>query len=341
MLRDSTAHTLLAILRQCGFKFDYNKSEGELNCYSSRILLRSGDKPDRLRGPNLTWAWLDEAAMMKEEVWKIMIGRLRVGEPKAWVTTTPAGFNWVYRYFLEKDDESYHIIKAPTKENTYLPQTYIHDLENSYVGEFAKQELEGEFTLFEGLVYSEFRTAVHVSDFVVGEGWQLVRAIDHGYNNPFVCLWGAVDEDDRLYIYDEHYESKRLIKHHVDKIRMREGKYAWTVADHDAQDNAELRESGIHTQNARKDVIAGIQRVKARLAVQGDGRPRVFIHPRCENTIRELQSYRWQESKDGVNDKEEPVKENDHAMDALRYMVMKLDKPTFYVPGITPEGLGL
>ena len=93
----------------------------------------------------------------------------------------------------------------------------------------------------------------------------------------------------------------------------------------DAQDQAELKACGVHTRNAQKDVILGIQRTKARLKVQPDGWPRLMVSERCVNTIREFNSYRWQESKESRNDKEEPNKDEDHAMDACRYMVMELD----------------
>jgi len=341
MLRDVTQTEFLRLLDETSVSYVFNKSENKIFVNGATILFRSAEKPDRLRGPNLSWVYLDEAALMRGKIWEIVIGRLRVGVPKGWITTTPAGFNWVHKYFAERRDENYHMIQAKTAENTYLPDDYVQDLKAAYTGEFARQELNGEFTLFEGIVYSEFNRADHVVDFVVEEGWTLVRGIDYGYTNPFVCLFGAVDEDGRLYIYDEHYESKRLIKYHADKIKQREGNFKWTVADHDAQDNAEMRSQGIQTLNAKKSVIEGIQKVKARLVTQGDGRPRLFVHPRCENLIRELQFYRWQEAKEGVNEKEEPVKEFDHALDALRYMVMKLDKGTGRVSAIPASYLGL
>lgn len=327
MLRDVTQKTFFEILDKSNLSYSFNKTDGVCEYNGSTILFRSAEHPDRLRGPNLSWAYLDEAAQMRAGVWDVVIGRLRVGNPKAWITTTPAGFNWVYRYFVERKDPNYLMVQAGTAENTYLPDDYIEDLKAAYTGEFARQELDGEFTLFEGLVYSEFRLATHVVPFDVNEGWQKVRSIDYGYTNPFVCLFGAVDEDGRLYVYDEHYQAKQLISHHAQAIKKREGQFSWTVADHDAQDNAEMRAQGIVTINAKKDVTAGIQKVKARLAVQGDSRPRLYIHPRCENLIREIQSYRWAESRDGANEKEEPVKENDHAMDALRYMVTQLETP--------------
>ena len=331
MLRDVTQRTFFEILHSHNQEYEFNKTEGVLHYKGATIFFRSGDKPDRLRGININWAYLDEAALMREEVWKIIIGRLRVGEkPQAWITTTPAGFNWVYDYWVSRESDSYEIIHSSSHENIHLPEEYLGDLVDTYTGEYAKQEIEGDFVAFEGLVYLECSRNVHVIDnFDIPESWKRVRGIDYGYTNPFVCLWGALDEDDRLYIYDEHYRKKTLIKDHADAIASRGGTYLWTVADHDAQANAEMQQHGIITRNAQKEVIAGIQKVKARLKVQPDGKPRLFFLANCPQTIKEAGMYRWAESKIGRNVNEEPVKEHDHAMDTLRYMVMEIDNQGF------------
>ena len=65
--------------------------------------------------------------------------------------------------------------------------------------------------------------------------------------------------------------------------------------------------------------------MKNRLAVQGDGKPRLFFFRTLKNTLSEIYDYRWADGGNEVNAREEPVKLNDHAMDALRYMVMALD----------------
>jgi phage terminase large subunit len=326
MLRDVTQRTFFELLEQLGPPpYVFNKADGRLEVNGHVVLFRSADNPERLRGPNLNWFYLDEAALAKEKVWDILIGRLRVGEARGWITTTPKGFNWIHNKWFEKRLAGYELINAHTEENWHLPRDYIADLKAAYTGEFARQELEGGFVAFEGLVY-DFRHEVHVVEpFVPPEDWQRFRAIDYGYTNPFVCLWGAIDGDGRLYIYDEHYESKRLLDYHAEQIRARGEQAAWTVADHDAQENAEMRRHGVVSMPAQKDVATGIQKVSARLAPAGDGRPRLFVMRNCENLIREFGLYQWQGSKDGKNEKEEPVKEHDHAMDALRYMVMELD----------------
>jgi phage terminase large subunit len=324
MLRDATQHTFFGVLDAAGIPYLFNKADNEARVFGHRILFRSADHPDRLRGPNMMWAWLDEAAMMRLSVWHVVLGRLRVGETSAWVTTTPAGFNWLHE-LCTGEEPTFELIHSSTRDNTHLPPDYIESMAAAYTGEFARQEIDGDFVAFEGLVYSNFRRRLHVVDWDPPEDWYRVRAIDLGYTNPFVCLWGAVDHDGRLLIYDEHYRARHLMGWHAKKIREREGRFSWTVADHDAQDVAELRALGIYTMPAKKDVTVGIQRTMARFDVQEDGRPRLWIHERCENTISELNTYQWAPGQDGKPDKEEPIKEHDHAMDALRYMVMQLD----------------
>lgn len=330
MLRDVTQRTFFKWCDDLGVRYSFSKSEEKVEIAGAVVLFRTADAPERLRGPNLNWAYLDEAAMMSELTWKVILGRLRVGEPSAWVTTTPAGYNWVWKNWVNKNDPAYELIHASTRENKYLVSGYLDDLVSNYTGEFAKQEIEGDFVAFEGLVYSEFARDVNVTKSAPLPAWDRMRSIDYGYQNPFVCLWGAVDEDGRLVVYDEHYRTKTLIADHAAAIKGRAGTYRFTVSDHDAQDSAELGTHGISTRPAQKDVIRGIQKVKARLIPQADGRPRLLIHERCTNLLREFGSYRWAEAKEGRNDREEPVKENDHAMDALRYMVMELDNKKVY-----------
>jgi len=315
MLRDVTQKTFFELLEKGNYPYTFNKAENSANVFGAQVLFRSADEPDRLRGVNLNWAYVDEAATIHtEDVWRIILGRLREGtQPQAWITTTPAGFNWVYKYWVERGNSNYALFHSSTRDNKYLPAEYLADLEANYAGEFAKQEIEGEFVAFEGLVYLEFSRNQHIyQDRPLPESWPRVRGIDFGYTNPFVCLWGAIDEDNRLFIYKEHYRPRMLVKEHAAIINAENHHYLWTVSDHDAQDQAELKACGIYTRNAQKDVILGIQRTKARLKVQADNWPRLLINERCINTIKEFSSYRWQESKEGRNDKEEPVKENDH-----------------------------
>lgn len=64
-----------------------------------------------------------------------------------------------------------------------------------------------EFKTFTGLVYKEFESEIHVvKPFPIPRHWRVYRGMDFGSNNPTVCVWVALDDDDNMWIYDEHYE---------------------------------------------------------------------------------------------------------------------------------------
>ena len=338
MLGDVSLVEYLAILDRHYIDYEHNIGRGQIQTGNGTVFLRSAEKPDRLRGPNLTWAWGDEAGLWREDAFKVLLGRLRLGNAESMLTTTPSGFNWLWSYFEDTNDprhnpERYSYARGSSRENRHLDSEFVNDLMVAYSAEYAAQEIDGQFVAFEGMIYSEFDRQVHIKEKEIPEGWRRFRAIDYGYTNPFVCLWGAVDEDGRLYIYHEYYIRRRLIKEHaVAILGYEDAGYQATCADWDAQDNAEMTAARVPTSRAQKDVTVGIQKVKARLDIQADGQPRLYIHPSCVNLIKEIGIYRWQPNRvAGGNAKEAPMKEADHAMDALRYMVMEIDHGGFFI----------
>ena len=276
------------------------------------------------------FGWLaDEITRHPKNFITMALGRCR-GEgkvwPKFWTCNPESPEHYVLKDYIQNENidiRNWHFV---LDDNPILSDEYKDEIKSVYTGVYYDRYILGKWVLAEGMVYEEFDPGANIIEpLVLPDSWMRVRGVDYGYTNPFVCLWGAVDHDGRLFIYDEHYQAKTLIKDHAHVINNRIGQYAWTVADHDAQDNAEMRDQGIYTRNAKKDVILGIQKVKRRLVMQPDGYPRLFISRTCKNLLREFGLYRWADPKEGRNDKEEPIKENDHAMDALRYMVMELD----------------
>ncbi len=208
-----------------------------------------------------------------------------------------------------------------------LPREYLASLE-ALPEVMRDRMLNGIWRDNQGAVYTEFDEDRHiVVPFAIPESWKRFRAIDFGYTNPFVCLWGAEDEDGRLYLYREWYKAGTRTAEHAEIIQKlsQNETYILTVADHDAADRAELESCGIRTRAAQKNVITGIQAVKKRLAGAGDGKPRIYFFNNLKNILSEMYDYQWLPSSDKQNAREEPLKLNDHAMDALRYMVMAVD----------------
>lgn len=197
----------------------------------------------------------------------------------------------------------------------------------------------GKWVSAEGQIYEGYDPAVHLIDrFEIPAGWRRIRVIDFGLVHPFVCQWWALDEDGRMYLYREIYMTGRTVKTHAGQIKALSAgeRIETTICDHDAEDRMTLQENGIPNIAAKKDVLQGIGKVQDRLAIQADGRPRLFFlrdslaevdqglrlnrKPIC--TVDEIEGYIWQNSAT----KEAPVKAEDDGMDATRYGVMYLEK---------------
>ena len=329
MLRDATLRTLIDIAEALRIPVKTNEAKMTMQVQSGArgsILLRSSSVPDRLRGPNLHWAWMDEGAMCPPTAYPILLGRLRADGAAGplWITTTPRGRNWLWQ---QRDAIS--IYRARTQDNPYLSGDFVAALEDTYTGRFAEQELGGAFVGFDGLVYELFSDDLHIAE-RHGPWARVIAGIDEGYTNPAVLLVVGLDGDDRAHVIGEYYQRRVLQADFVEQAAAMQRAHGVSMfyADPSAAGLiADLRAVGLPVQPAKNDVLGGIRHVQARLAVQGDGRPRLTVDPECANVRSELLSYVWRERGDGTR-LDAPEKANDHAMDALRYAL--------YSAGIAP-----
>jgi len=164
ILRDATIPTFRELAGDLIVKMNTSGSINARLSNGSEIYFRSAHTPENLRGPSISWWWGDEAALYSRKTWHIMIGRLRqFGKSGyAWLTTTPKGRNWIYQEFLGKSRPNYALFKAATRQNPFIDLEYYEFLRESYSGDFARQELDGDFVAYEGLIYWEFDRAAHV-----------------------------------------------------------------------------------------------------------------------------------------------------------------------------------
>jgi phage terminase large subunit len=146
MLRDATWRTALDVWAPLIERVVGNEMRLVLKT-GDEVIFRSADDPERLRGPNAAWAWIDEAALCHPSTWPITIGRLRqhglLGE--AWLTTTPKGMNWVYETFVVQATDQTAVHRATTAQNPFIARAFVSSLRSQYSGDFARQELEAEF----------------------------------------------------------------------------------------------------------------------------------------------------------------------------------------------------
>lgn len=281
-----------------------------------------------------------------------------VGNPKGqnWV------YHWFVKKSRQKETTEqtlaetkadYHMIVAPSTENVHLPSGYVAGMLASYSAERVKRDIYGSFDSFEGQVYGEFERSIHVvKPFAIPESWPKYIGIDHGFRNPTAWLWGAMDYDGNLWIYREFYQREWLIQEVCKGTKSKPGalammgkeKIEWAKIDPSTKaarverNGLKISDYDIYLENlpsdfpletANNDVTAGIDKVKSYLKIsERTGQPRIYIFDTCSNLLDEIAQYRWKELQPGQegksNQKEEPVKFNDHACDALRYLIMGL-----------------
>ncbi|MFQ5471263.1 MAG: hypothetical protein ACE5FA_00065 [Dehalococcoidia bacterium] len=297
---------------------------------------------------------LCEAALIPGHIWQNKL-RMRLVDRNGvlLVPTSPAGTGWTKDLYERglSGEPGHFSISADTRTNPTQNLANVAFWSKGMSDTDFEEQVRGRPTPKHGLVYPGFDRMIHVESYRSAwpqpddarkkRSWRRARAVDFGYQDPLAMLWAAFDEDRRVYVYREFFKRRTLVDElceHVAKVEGREflrdekGRIRVSgakgtqdpitgpiVADWDAQMRAELGARGLRCRRANKDVLAGIATVAEHLKIQGDGRPRLYIHPSCRNLLGEMMNYEW--AKDGGD---HPRDGNDHAMDALRYLLHTL-----------------
>jgi len=311
------------------------------------VLCRSLENWQRIRGQNLSFCLADEIDAMPVEVAQkaseMMLARMRSGSVNQLaVTTTPEGFRWAYRTFVEQAAEDRTLMRARTRDNPYLPADYVGSLERNYPPQLVKAYLEGEFVnLATGTVYDRFDREKHLEDVMDLPGEPLRVGIDFNVGNMNAVV--AIRSGDGLIVIDE------VVKEHdtdsLGKELLRRYPRRRIFVYPDASGSARstnatrtdiqiLESYGMSNQSPKanppvRDRIASVQA----LLENGRGEVRLKISPNCKKLIEclELQSY---------TDKGEPDKESgyDHLNDALGYLIWRERNPLHAQAG-RPAGI--
>lgn len=322
----------------------HNKSEDRITFINgSEIIFRALDDANKFKSLNLGFFYIDEMSEVDEEVFLMLQSRLRLKHLRdvphgyrGFGTTNPEGHNWVWRKFVQnnKNKAEYALIVSPTKDNIHLPPGYIDSLMASYPKDWQKKYLEGSFDVFEGMIYKDFDADVHVIPYKTPPAtWPRFVGIDFGVQNPTAVLYVAEDKDGNLYVYDEIYKGYDNVPELARDIKRKElgdeDIIAYRVGDTSAgskemTSGESIRDQladpfGIEFENPDKDIIAGVAKVAQYLKAK-----KLYVMSNCVNTIEEFKLYRWEKSRMGkeLNMREKPLSWKNHAMDALRYLIM-------------------
>lgn len=346
MLRDATVASLLAILEASQLPYEYNKSENVLTMSDtgSRMLFRSLDEYERLRGTNLAWFGVDELTYTAEEAWLRLEGRLR--DPQAsrlcgFAVWTPKGHDWVYKRFLAQGaSEHYEVVFARPFENRFIldkiPDFYER-LRSSYDEAFFRQEVMGEYlNVNSGLVYSSFDRKLHVGDVRLEAGLPLLWALD--FNVDPMCSVVAQRQGNMIVVADEIVLSRastyqaceefwNRFRNHTGGVIVygdASGQNQKTSGTTDYQIVREffartpMRRVEYRVPNSNPAVRDRIQVVNAKLK-SAAGELHMRISPRCKGLIQDFEEVSYKPGSTIV-DKERDAKRT-HLSDALGYLV--------------------
>ena len=280
----------------------------------------------------ISLAWLDEEH--PQDIFEELM--LRCADTpyggRLLLTMTPLkGLTWVHDLFIEQNIEGFDYVQISGLDNPFVSSVKIRQ-STKHLSEATQQSrLYGQFTLQTGLIYNEFNRSLHcIEPFEIPEHWPRYRGIDFGTKNPFSCIWVAHDMDtDTLHVYREYFQTQKTTLecgNMVFALSKKDPPVAWTSADPESRDGrlTLARYCEVPTKPAPKHlgVVEGINHVKNYLTVDAEGKPHLFIHKNCKQLIKEMSGYRWMA--DQKNDR--PVKQNDHGLDALRYICMTLSR---------------
>lgn len=164
--------------------------------------------------------------------------------------------------------------------------------------------------------------------------WLTIAGMDFGYRSPTVVLRALVDGEGVIWVVEERVATGKLLQTHIDWLRSRTltPPPDWVGVDPaglqrqeqtGASNIDQMRRAGLTVRHRRAGLAAGLTALRSRLA-PASGPARLLVHERCQRLIESLQRYRYSEGGESLV----PVKDgHDHAVDALRYMVLNHDRP--------------
>lgn len=293
---------------------------------TSFISLRGWESIETLRGQQYDLIVIDEIASMRNfwSNWQEVV-RPTLTDTKgdAIFISTPKGFNHFYELFiLEAKDQDYRSYHFTSYDNPFIPKDEIDKAGKELTEDRFAQEYLADFRKTEGLVYKEFNRERHIYDTErIPNPVEKIAGIDFGFTNPCAIITITRDYDNNLWVEREFYKTQQTDDMIAEYVSAQ--KFNKVYPDPEAPSSIEtLRKKGVNLREVVKNkdsIKVGIEKIRELLKQN-----KLRIHKSCENLIWEFETYSYPEKKDLRNPDENPIKENDHALDALRYPILML-----------------
>ncbi|MCD6477503.1 MAG: PBSX family phage terminase large subunit [Candidatus Aenigmarchaeota archaeon] len=304
-LRITAYKLILDLLREYNLPYHLNKTEMLLSFGTNEMLFKSLDDPEKIKSYEGNYLWIEEATEITHEDFLQLNLRLRRKTEdinQMYLTFNPISkLHWIYQELIEKERDDVAILHSTYKDNPFLSEDYIKELENlkdqdeTYYQVYAL----GEWGVLQNIIYTNY----DLIDTWPGSFDEVIYGLDFGYNNPSVLVEVRI-KDKELYLrellYQTHLTNEDLIEKLKELIPDRNS-YIYADPAEPARIE-EIARAGLNIHLADKSVKDGIDFVR---------RQKLHILKSSVNLIKEISGYKYKEDKDG-NVLEEPVKFRDH-----------------------------
>jgi len=315
------------------------RTDGSCDMFGERVYIIGCDKQsqaERLRGLECKFAYLDEATSYASDTFNMLKTRLSAPYSKCIMCLNPdSELHWLYKFLYKTPGIDMWRQHYTIYDNPKLSTDFVNNLKAELRDQphLYKRYIDGLWCLAEGLIYPQFNDDKVVST-TPTDFKRLIISCDYGIANATVFLLIGEDYNGVKYVVDEYYHSGRDTKQEktdaeyvsdmikfinnrrVEKIIIDPSALSFITA---------LKREGLPVGKANNSVLDGIRVVASSFSTN-----KLFVSVKCRNTITELKSYHWKNSKNDKDEnatiKEEPDKIEDHCADSLRYGIMYLTK---------------
>lgn len=288
---------------------------------------------DLIQGITLAGCFFDEVALMPESFVNQATGRCSVDGSKFWFNCNPDGpYHWFKTNWIDKVKEKNLLyLHFTMDDNLSLTEKIKARYRSMYTGVFYQRYILGLWVVAEGVIYDMFDKTKHTIETIT----DLVKdtyyvSCDYGTQNATVFLLWCRDVQGKWICVKEYYYSGRDedtqktdteyaddLEAFLDGIKIK----AIVIDPSAASFIAELKKRGYRIQKAENSVLDGIRYVATLL-----NQEKIGFAQECINTILEFSSYIW-DIKASEKGEDKPIKQHDHAMDAVRYFCYTIINP--------------
>ena len=312
------------------WKFSKSPLEATYLPTGQKILFRGLDDPMSITSitvehGHLCWCWFEEAfQIMNEDDFNKVDMSIRGELPPGYFKQIILSFNpwsekhWLKKRFFDVKDDDVLAITTNYTCNEFLGSDDKKLFEKMKLNNPRRYNIEGlgNWGIAEGLVYSNFEELeFNIDEIKKRRNVKSAFGLDFGYTNDetaFICSLVDLDNNE-IYIFDEHYQKAMSNKMIADMIKYKGYSKEKIVADSSEPKSIDdIKRQGIYrikgAKKGKDSILNGIQYIQDF---------KIYVHPKCENTLIELSNYVWDTKEGNVINK--PIDDYNHLMDALRY----------------------